>query len=493
MDKLLLLLNKLYGKQFIQKMIGTRSNVRRINVKNDVTKRVFTENEILVDKDNNIEALDRAIQEAGPYLPTMNDAQKLIYKQNLELLAKFKGIRVPAQVAQRGTEADVIDITSGAKVKGGSLDVLTKDAGIPRGVDPDSPAGKAIMEVNRLTAKAKKLADDTSKKVPSDLERIFADSAKFNQRISKGGDMYKEGNVRTALREFLQTETKAGRLKVNEDDLHWINNYSPMGGEQDPITIFRRYYGEGALENVDSIAQVFEKGENFKHYEELLRKNVDPKWLTPRKGGPVKGYLSQEEALYMDKASLQTAKMREVLKAQLKKQKDFSKTSLTDADLDFVLQDVYIGMNPEEGLSLVMKRAKQIDTEKRAADIKKARELQEEVVDETKKFEQAMAGETTKAKDSLPMRLIKNYDQELTVDGLVSEGYSKEHANILIKARKKMISGEEANPNEALLRVKEEYADTQGVDVDEIDIDFQIDDPEPTDFARGGLAGVLGV
>ena len=51
-----------------------------------------------------------------------------------------------------------------------------------------------------------------------------------------------------------------------------------------------------------------------------------------------------------------------------------------------------------------MNRAKQIDTEKRAADIKKARELQEEVVDETKKFEHAMAGETTKAKDSLPMR-----------------------------------------------------------------------------------------
>ena len=41
--------------------------------------------------------------------------------------------------------------------------------------------------------------------------------------------------------------------------------------------------------------------------------------------------------------------------------------------------------------------------------------------------------------------------------------------------------------------VKEDYADTHGVDVDEIDIDFQIDDPEPTDFARGGLAGVLGV
>ncbi len=41
MDKLLFLLNKLYGKKFIQRMIGSRTNVRRIKVRNDVTKRVF--------------------------------------------------------------------------------------------------------------------------------------------------------------------------------------------------------------------------------------------------------------------------------------------------------------------------------------------------------------------------------------------------------------------------------------------------------------------
>ena len=494
MDKLLLLLNKLYGKKFIQRMIGTRTNVSRIKVRNDVTKRVFKREEILLEKEKNMAALDSAIKEAGPYLPTMNDAQKLIYRQNVELLADLKGIKIPAKAAQTGKIGDVIDIASGAKVKGGILDVLTKEAGIPKGIDPDSTAGQAIMDVNRLTAKAKKLSEDASKS-RSKLEDIFQDSAKFSQRMQPGGSMYKEGNVRTALREFLQTETKAGKLKVSDDDLHWINTYSGMGGEQDPITIFRRYYGEGALENVDSIAHVFEKGESFKHYEELLRKNVDKKWLTPQKGGPKKGYLSQEEALYMDKASLQTEQMKETLKAQLRKQKDFSKTSLSDSDLDFVLQDVYVGMNPEEGLSMVMKRAKQIDTEKRAAEMKKARGLaEEEGVDPLETILPGnVAEKTTKAKDSLSMRLIKNYDQELTVDGLMAEGYSKEHANILIKARKKMISGEEANPNEALLRVKEEYADAKGVDVDEIDIDFQIDDPEPTDFAKGGLAGVLGV
>ena len=69
----------------------------------------------------------------------------------------------------------------------------------------------------------------------------------------------------------------------------------------------------------------------------------------------------------------------------------------------------------------------------------------------------------------------------------MAEGYSKDQANVLIKARQKMTSGEEMNPNESLLRVKEEFADRAGVDVDDFtDIDFEIDIP---DYAKGGRAG----
>ena len=92
-----------------------------------------------------------------------------------------------------------------------------------------------------------------------------------------------------------------------------------------------------------------------------------------------------------------------------------------------------------------------------------------------------------KKRDSMPIRLIKNFDQELNEADLIAEGYSKDQANVLIQARKKMISGEETSPNESLLRVKEELADNAGVDVEDFtDIDFEIDVP---DFAKGGRAG----
>jgi len=90
-------------------------------------------------------------------------------------------------------------------------------------------------------------------------------------------------------------------------------------------------------------------------------------------------------------------------------------------------------------------------------------------------------------RDTLPMRLIKNTEKDLDPDELIAEGYSAEQAEILFRAREKMVLGQETNPNEALLRVKEEMADAKGVDVEDLDIDFEIDAPEP--FAQGGRVG----
>ena len=99
-------------------------------------------------------------------------------------------------------------------------------------------------------------------------------------------------------------------------------------------------------------------------------------------------------------------------------------------------------------------------------------------------------GPKASERDSMPIRLMKNFEKELNEADLMAEGYSKDQANVLIKARKKMTSGEEMNPNESLSRVKEEFADNAGVDVEDFtDIDFEIDIPE---YATGGRAGYYG-
>jgi len=88
-----------------------------------------------------------------------------------------------------------------------------------------------------------------------------------------GGSMYAEGNLRTAMREFLKTEVKEGRLKLGERDMFRIEEYSPLS-EDDPIDVFRRYYGEDALEAASNMASKLEKGTSFKNYEEIFRANM---------------------------------------------------------------------------------------------------------------------------------------------------------------------------------------------------------------------------
>ena len=88
-----------------------------------------------------------------------------------------------------------------------------------------------------------------------------------------GGSSYAEGNLRTAMRMFLQTEVKEGRLKLDETDLFRITEYSPRSID-DPIDVFRRYYGEDALEAADKMASKLEKGTSFKNYEEIFRANM---------------------------------------------------------------------------------------------------------------------------------------------------------------------------------------------------------------------------
>ena len=88
-----------------------------------------------------------------------------------------------------------------------------------------------------------------------------------------GGSMYAEGNLRTAMREFLKTEVKEGRLKLDETDLFRITEYSPRSID-DPIDVFRRYYGEEAMEAASNMAKKLEKGTSFKNYEEIFRANM---------------------------------------------------------------------------------------------------------------------------------------------------------------------------------------------------------------------------
>ena len=86
---------------------------------------------------------------------------------------------------------------------------------------------------------------------------------------------------------------------------------------------------------------------------------------------------------------------------------------------------------------------------------------------------------------------MKNFDQELTTEGLAKEGYNVQENGIIKRARNRMTTGEEMHPNEALLREKELLADEAGIEVDDLKLDIDWGDMTPEPLAQGGGVGSM--
>ena len=169
-------------------------------------------------------------------------------------------------------------------------------------------SGTGIESLGTSMKKIKETADEM-KKNQLTPESIFKD---FVQGQSKMRDLRREGQVRTAVRWFMKQEMDAGRLKLKDIDKEALEVYGQTK-ESDPIEIFRRYYGESALDAADDVADVFDRGETFNHYGQLLRENVDSKILTPKTKGLGEYDESVVSAEKIRKAKEQEAKNLKIL------------------------------------------------------------------------------------------------------------------------------------------------------------------------------------
>ena len=171
-------------------------------------------------------------------------------------------------------------------------------------------SGTGIESLETSMKKIKETADEMkelgTKTTP---ESMFESMIKSQRTMTK---LNKEGQVRTAVRWFMKQEIDAGRLKLKDIDKEALEVYGQTK-ESDPIEIFRRYYGETALEAADEVADVFNQGESFNHYGQLLRENVDSKILTPKTKGLGDYDQSVIDAERIVKEAEKDAKNRQIL------------------------------------------------------------------------------------------------------------------------------------------------------------------------------------
>ena len=230
------------------------------------------------------QAMNFAEQQFGKIDKSFVDDIVNVFKKEGKIKKKGEVVPIKKKIPIRKDQID--DIESAIKADEGIMAAdaakeivkkRTKD--IAKG-DPTGEVGEGVESLETSIKKIKETAEELKKSTLTP-ESIFKD---FVQGQSKMRDLRREGQVRTAVRWFMKQEMDAGRLKLKDIDKEALEVYGQTK-TSDPIEIFRRYYGEDALEAADDVADVFNQGENFNHYGQLLRENVDSKILTPKTKG----------------------------------------------------------------------------------------------------------------------------------------------------------------------------------------------------------------
>jgi hypothetical protein len=239
MKNLFDMLQAIFGKNIISRTIGTRTNV--IKLPTNKSSPLKNEFDVFKSAENPavFEKLKKVIEDEAPYISRMNDAERLIYEGNVKRLHDYL---VSIGEIKPTISAEVIGLGTKEPISGKGLESLVEEAG--QTSPPGTLIGDIQSRINKLKGLGKEMEKQTGEKAT--LTDVLKDFGASQQSMSRLND---EGLVRSTAREILINDIKAGKIK-NITVSEAIN----MGEPLDP---FRRIYGEGALEQLDSLIPDF--------------------------------------------------------------------------------------------------------------------------------------------------------------------------------------------------------------------------------------------
>jgi hypothetical protein len=236
MKGILEVIKLIYGSKALSKILGTRTNVIRLP-DNEVKRYIKEELNIEAASDKLAQKAKEEMGELIADLPKMNDAEKLILEGNLRRLANKLGL------TEKGPAADVIQFTTKEKISPEGVMSLTEKIGQKNA--PGTLMGNLESRVKQLEASG----EDLSKLKGKTYDEFMKDITQGQKSMRKLED---EGLVRATAREIIGRDIKSGKIKLPKE----IEQDIVQGGGE-PINVFRQFYGEDALEQLDSMIPEF--------------------------------------------------------------------------------------------------------------------------------------------------------------------------------------------------------------------------------------------
>jgi hypothetical protein len=266
MKGILELIKLIYGSKALSKILGTRTNVIRLP---DNELKQYTKNDL------NIEAAsDKLAQKAKADMkelladyPRMNDAEKLIFEGNLRRLGNKLG------VTEKGSAADVLEFGTGEKVSPEGIMSLTEKAGQKN--PPTTLMGNLESRIKQLEASG----EDLSKMKGQTYDEFMNDITQGQRTMIKLED---EGLVRATAREIIDKDIKSKKIKLPKEV---EADFKQGGGE--PIDVFRQFYGEDALEQLNSMVPDFRQMYSPREAAEAAIKKFKFKFKADRPPGSI--------------------------------------------------------------------------------------------------------------------------------------------------------------------------------------------------------------
>ena len=294
---LLELLAKLFGKSYLNKIMGTRTNVAKpIRMDNNSPFRKYSDSAF--DDPKVLQYIEKKLNEYGPYALSNKNPQELAnFEDNAKRLLAAKNKQTGTtpgmqKAMEPKPEAEIVDIRTQQKVKPEGIETLKSEIGLPEGIEPGSIADKAIKESAEYKMNqqgVKSLLDEDYK--PPKTTTIDEDEAFEFEKLDKdprrpGGPLDPAVGI-----------TRAGARLV-------LENKGIKIGSKDPLDLVRENFGQDFLNDINNLSEemleIDRRGGSYRDLTDLLKR--EGLYDAPINKDAPKGYTAEEMKKIMDEA-----------------------------------------------------------------------------------------------------------------------------------------------------------------------------------------------
>ena len=213
----------------------------------------------------------------------LTQEQKINFAKNLETKRKFEK---DLENFKTKPEAEVLDIKTREKVE--DVEKLKEESGLM--APPTTPIGETQLKLKQAEQGLKDIL-----KNQTNIDDILKDPIESQIRYAQ---LQRSGLVRAVAREIIEQDIKAGKLKLRPEVEKGMINPTGSGLDGDPIEVYRLYYGEDALEQLDSLTPEFNRSRTAKDAAQIAREKYPT--IQPREK-PIREYLTPNEIDEMTK------------------------------------------------------------------------------------------------------------------------------------------------------------------------------------------------